>query len=157
MTHKQEQPNQLAPPHWESASFLRDTLIYNLGALADTLMRAAFKDRTVALTYKQLRAQIDRGDQPNGMGELLLHTGLNKGHVRLFVRPRPEEFYIQYYHPDFKGLTAIGYDVSNDNLLGIFVVDFDGPMGAGIHFSKALAAEINLRYLIQAPSYISTH
>ena len=142
--------NKADLPHssdWSPGSFPRDTLIYCLGSLSSTVLKAAFADSRIVNDYERWMGRPELNREDKSAGKPLLTTGIDGGFVTLIARAKADEFCLRCEHPSFCALVAFGFDVSKQALAGLFIAEFKGGIQPAIRFALDLAREVTSRVI----------
>ena len=112
-----------------SHGFKRDTLVYSLGILTESVIQAALADQELRVHYDCWLLQERRSPSENEeVQKPLIRAGLGCGEVVLLARPQNGQFCIALEHAHFKAVVAATFNVEAGHLCGLSVMRFDGDM-----------------------------
>ncbi len=130
---------------WSPGCCSRDTLVYELGTLADVLMRGANDDARVRRTYAFWVQQFETEQLAFDATTELVDVTLQGGRATLLARSRLDEFCLVCKHPNFESIIVFSYVADRQRVEGIWVATFDGAVGTAIHFARNMAAQVRRR------------
>lgn len=131
-----------AHSQWSNGDFCRDTLIFCVGSLAESVLVSAFHEKAVTEQYKSWLDDLEY-DQPTGTTQPLLETGFDDVKLTLLARDRSDEFCIVIDSGSFNLTVPVGFDPNCGLLKALWIARFDGCL------KSALQATSSLRYCVR--------
>ncbi|MEM9189982.1 MAG: hypothetical protein AAGF12_12440 [Myxococcota bacterium] len=130
------------PSHWQESSVRRDTTTYTLGVMSEAILVRAPSDREIMAHYRHWIRRCGAGELPSGSVETLLTTGIGAATVTLLARDVEHEFCLDSDHAEFRAVVAVGFDLAERTLSGVYVASFHGNESAAAAFASSLARAV---------------